>query len=198
MKFSKAHIHRRVYTIPQLRFEDQRLSSFSGLVVIQALLKKLALRARLKRCFHPIPRRPIIGFELTVLLLVVHLMLGYRKLREMERYKDDPLVLRLLGLRRLPDVSTVTRRLSQVDRESVALVRRMNRELVLAPLATAGPARLTMDFDGSVAEYGSVCRRDGRRVQQREKGQTQLLPAVLHDRPNRPGAGPGSSTWECA
>ena len=60
-------------------------------------------------------------------------MLGNRRLREMERYEDDP-VLRALGLRRLPDVSTVSHRLSELDRESIRKVRKVNRSLVLEPL----------------------------------------------------------------
>src|SRR5690606_5332242 len=39
-----------------------------------------------------------------VLMLVVHLLLGFRRLRERDYYRDDPLVQRVLGLRRLPDV----------------------------------------------------------------------------------------------
>jgi hypothetical protein len=176
VKFSKAHIHRRVYAIPQLRFEDQRLSSFSGLVIAQTLFQKLDLRARLKRCFHHIRHHPIVGFEVMALLLVVHLMLGYRRLREMERYKDDPLVLRLLGLRRLPDVSTVTRRLAQVDRESIVHIRQMNRELVLQPLATATLARLTMDFDGSVLSTARFAEGSAVGFNKEKKGARSYYP----------------------
>ncbi len=32
MKYNKAQIHSRIYSIPQLKFEDQRLTSFAGLV----------------------------------------------------------------------------------------------------------------------------------------------------------------------
>ena len=38
------------------------------------------------------------GHHLIVLLLIVHLLLGFRRLREVDYYRDDPLVLRLLGL----------------------------------------------------------------------------------------------------
>ena len=79
MKYSKAQIHRRVYSIPELRFEDQRLSSFSGLVVIQALLKKLNLRTRLKSCFQHIQNSAIVGFNVIALLIIVHVMLGFGK-----------------------------------------------------------------------------------------------------------------------
>jgi hypothetical protein len=112
---------------PELRFEDQRLSPFSGLVVIQALIKELALGGRLKGCFEHLQHNRIVGFNVVTLLLIVHLMLGYRRLREVERYQEDPLVL-LLGLSRMPDISTVTRRLSQVDREGVRNVGEMNLE----------------------------------------------------------------------
>jgi hypothetical protein len=85
-----------------------------------------------------------------VLLLVVHVLLGYRKLREMEYYRDDPMVLRLLGLTRLPDVSTVSRRLGSLDGESCGQVRRLSGELVLERLAEERLGRATLDFDGSV------------------------------------------------
>jgi len=101
VKYSKAQIHRRVYSFPELRFEDQRLSSFSGLVVIQALLKKLNLRVRLKGCFQHIQSSAITGFHVITVLLILHLMLGYRRLREMERYADDPMVLSYENNKRL-------------------------------------------------------------------------------------------------
>ncbi len=50
----------------------------------------------------------------------MHLLLGYRKLRDMDYYRDDPMVKRLLGVTRLPDVSTVSRALARVDQDSGA------------------------------------------------------------------------------
>ena len=47
-----------------------------------------------------------------VLLLIVHLLLGFRRLRDVDYYRDDPLVRRLLGLHRLPDVATLCRTLA--------------------------------------------------------------------------------------
>ena len=55
--------------------------------------------------------------------MVVHLLLGFRRLRELDYYRDDPLVLRLMGLRKLPDVSTISRALSQMEQEGVEKVR---------------------------------------------------------------------------
>jgi|TARA_Y100000031_G_scaffold94555_1_gene103930 hypothetical protein len=176
VKYSKAQILHRVHNIPELRFEDQRLSSFSGLVVIQALFKKLNLRAQLKRCFQHIQNSKVIGFSVTTILLIIHSMLGYRRLREMERYKEDPIVLRTLGLSRLPDVSTVSRRLSEVDRESIVKVREMNRDLVLGPLTAMLISRLTMDFDGSVLSTGRFAEGTAVGFNKQKKGKRSYYP----------------------
>jgi len=176
VKFSKAHSQRRAYRIPELRFEDQRLSSFSGLVVVQALLSKLQLRESLRRCFCHLHSSAINGFQVICLLLVVHLMLGYRRLRELDRYREDPLVLRTLGLRRMPDVSTVSRRLSEVDKQSVDKVRVVNGQIVLEPLAAARPARLTLDFDGSVLSTGRFAEGTAVGFNKQKKGKRSYYP----------------------
>lgn len=92
----------------------------------------------------------IFGHHLVVMLLVVHLLLGFRRLRAVDYYRDDPLVLRILGLRKIPDVSTISRTLSSMDSQSVDNVRVMSRSLVLQGLQREGLPRITLDFDGSV------------------------------------------------
>jgi hypothetical protein len=98
VKLSKSQIHLSVQSIPELRFEDQRLSSFSGCVVVQRLFQQLKLRERLRECFAHREDRLIVGFPSIVLIMIVHLILGFRRLRDIERYGEDPVVLRTLGL----------------------------------------------------------------------------------------------------
>ena len=38
MKYSKSQIMSRAYKIPELKFEDQNLTSFAGLVIFQPLM----------------------------------------------------------------------------------------------------------------------------------------------------------------
>ena len=85
-----------------------------------------------------------------MLLLVVHLLLGFRRLRALDCYKNDPMVKRILGLSRLPDVATVSRALKDADAESVKKTRALNRGLVLDRLAELDLPLVTIDFDGSV------------------------------------------------
>ena len=150
MKSSKAQILAKVHKIPTIRFEDQRLTSFSGLVIFQALFSNMQLKKRLRSCFDHLKTSPIFGRHLIVMLLIVHLLLGFRRLREMDYYRDDPMVLRLLGLRNLPDVSTVSRALSKMEIEGVENFRDLCRELVIEGLHREVFPRLTFDFDGSV------------------------------------------------
>jgi len=146
----KSQIQVKVHKIPAIRFEDQRLTSFSGLLIFQALFSRLNLKRRLKECFRHMKISPIFGRHLVVMLLIVHLLLGFRRLREVDYYRDDRLVLRLMGLRKLPDVSTISRSLSQMEHESVENVRDLSRMLVIEGLKREALPRLTLDFDGSV------------------------------------------------
>jgi hypothetical protein len=150
VKSSKAQIEAKIHKIPVIRFEDQRLTSFSGLLIFQALFKRMNFKRRLKSCFSHLKVSPIFGRHLIVMLLVVHLILGFRRLRELDYYSDDPLVLRLMGLRKLPDVSTVSRALSNMGTEEVEKVRELARSLVIEGLSRERLPRLTLDFDGSV------------------------------------------------
>lgn len=150
VKSSKSQIHAKYHRIPTIRFEDQQLTSFSGLLIFQLLFKHLNLKQRLKRCFSHLKVFPIFGHHLVVMLLIVHLLLGFRRLRETDYYRDDPLVLRLMGLRKIPDVSTISRTLSGMDLQGFDNVRDLSRSLVVEGLQREQFPRLTLDFDGSV------------------------------------------------
>jgi hypothetical protein len=150
VKSSKAQIRANFHKIPQMRFEDQKLTSFSGLLVFQLLFKRLNLKARLKRCFDHLTESPIYGRHLIVMLLIIHMLIGFRRLREVDYYREDPLVLRLMGLRKLPDVSTISRALSKMETDGVENVRRLSRSIVVKGLQREALPRLTLDFDGSV------------------------------------------------
>jgi len=146
-----------------LRFEEQALTSFSGLV------------PRLRRGFRHRPATAIYPLHRIVLLLVVHLLLGFRCLRESRFYADDPMVKRVLGLVRLPDVATISRQHSSLDEQSVERLEALRTELVLDRLAVLPATRLTLDFDGSV--LGTGRRAEGAAVGfNKKKGQRSYYP----------------------
>jgi hypothetical protein len=150
VKSSKSQIHAKFHKIPTIRFEDHQLTSFSGLLIFQLLFKRLNLKHRLKNCFSHLKVSPIFGHHLVVMLLIVHLLMGFRRLREVDYYRDDPLVLRIMGLRKIPDVSTISRTLSTMGSPGADNVRVLSRSLVIEGLQRQRFPRLTLDFDGSV------------------------------------------------
>lgn len=150
MKFRRSEVRRQAHALPVIKFESQSLTSFAGLVIFQQLFAILDLKTRLRVCFRHLAAGKIFGRATIFLQLVVHLLLGFRELRDSQAYRDDPMVQRLLGLHRLPDVATLSRMLKEADAKTVQNLRRLLRDTVFERLATLGLARVTLDFDGSV------------------------------------------------
>jgi hypothetical protein len=150
MKSSRKSVRAKASALPKLRFEDARLTSFAGLVVVARLWTRLQLKARLQTCFRHLSRGQIFDRATLFLQLIVHLLLGFRELRDVAHYQDDPLVQRVLGLKRIPDASTLSRMLRKADAKSVASLRQLLSELVLERLRALKLKRVTLDFDGSV------------------------------------------------
>jgi len=150
MKSSKSHVQSKAYSLPELKFENQSLPSFAGLVILQKLFAAINLKQHLQRCFTHLNSGKIFDRATIFLPLVVPLILGYRELQDSRYYRDDPLVKRLLGLKQLPDVATLSRALKQASVQSVKHLRTLLRELVFDRLQALCPARITLDFDGSV------------------------------------------------
>jgi hypothetical protein len=150
MKFRRSEVHRQAHVLPALKFEKHALTSFAGLVVFQQLFALLDLKARLRACFRHLAGGKIFGPATIYLQMIIHLLLGFRDLRDSRAYRDDPLVTHILGLKCLPTVATISRMLAHADARSVEAVRRLLRELLFERLAILGLARLTLDFDGSV------------------------------------------------
>ena len=195
MKSSKAQIQAKFHKFPVIRFEDQQLTSFSGLLIFQQLFKRMDLKQRLKRCFAHLKVSPIFGRHLVVLLLIIHLLLGFRRLREVDYYRDDPLVLRLMGLRRLPDVSTISRALSQMESDGVENVRQLSRSIVIEGLQREQLPRITLDFDGSVQSTKGHAEGTAVGFNKKKKGARSYYPlfctvaqtAQFFDLHHRPG-----------
>jgi hypothetical protein len=146
------------------------------LVLIQELFRRLALKERLRRCFEHCGVSPIFGHATVVLSLVLHLLMGFRELRAIRYYADDPLVRRTLGLRRLPDVATLSRALAQADSKSVTHLHRLLRGLVVTRLAQLDLARVTLDFDGSVIGTGRFAEGTAVGFNRKKKGQRSYYP----------------------
>jgi len=157
MKIAKSLFRARKTTLPDIRFEKQNLTSFAGIVVFQKLFADIDLNKRLSRCRPNTPRRTHASFTLLMRLLIVHALLGMRKLRDVDLYREDPVVKGALGVAAVPSVPTISRMLYDCDQSSVESLRVQNRDMVAERLTTEGLATVTLDFDGSViSTYGKA------------------------------------------
>jgi hypothetical protein len=178
MRSSKTQILSKVHAIPSIRFCDQTLTSVSGLVLFQLLFERLNLKKKLRHTFKHLSNQGDFKFAELFLVLVVHILLGYRKLSDIEYYKDDPIVARVLGLRRLPDGSTLSRRLRGADMQAVAEHQAMNRTLVLDRLVAEKLKRITMDFDGSVCSTRRYAEGTAVGFNRKRKGERSYYPLL--------------------
>jgi hypothetical protein len=179
MKLSRGQIHRQDRGhLPSLRFQGQRLTSFSGLILFQTLIIRLDLRARLRKCFQHLKAEHVYGYGTVVLGLVIHILLGYRELRDIKYYRDDPIVLRALSLKRLPTVSTISRILASIDIPGVKQLRALLRGLVLNRLASLACRRITLDFDGLVIRTNRWAEGTAVGFNPRKKGQRSYYPLL--------------------
>ena len=176
MKHSKADVHGKATTALKLRFESQALTSYSGLILFQHFFAQMGLKERLRACFRHLKVSPIYGHHVIMMLLVVHLVLGHRRLRDLEYYRDDEMVKRVLGLKRLPDVATVSRALASADERSVHKVREASTSIVLERLGEEKLARVTLDFDGSVQSTGRRAEGTAVGFNKKKKGERSYYP----------------------
>lgn len=177
VKSSKAKIRAAFHKIPTLCFTASRqLTSYSGLVVFQALFAKMALKDRLRRCVSAVHNQ--IYEPATVLMtILLMLLLGFRRLRDLDYCREDPMLSRVLGLRRLPDVATVSRHLARLGRAQLDGLRaQCIREPVLERLEAERFARITVDFDGVVQSTSGHAEGSAIGFNRRRKGARSYYP----------------------
>ena len=152
MNVSRATVQSKASCLPEIRFDlAEGLTSYSGLVIFAALFKKLKLRTRLKGCFsHLSSRKTAYQNARIFLLLVVHILLGFRRLRGLHYYRHDPLVAQTVGLKRLLHPTSLGRSLRRMDEKAQTKVGLLFTELVCDRLTLMKPSHITLDFDGTV------------------------------------------------
>lgn len=177
MKVSRKSTQSKTHAIPNIQFQDQQLTSFAGTTLLQQLFNRLKLKHKIGECFvHLAGNNPAYSHCMIVMILIVHLFLGKRRLQDIQYYCDDPMVLRLLGLNSMPNCSTISRRMAQMDEKSVVGLREVNRDLVLTRLNKQNLNRLTLDFDGSVLSTGRSAEGTAVGFNKKKKGQRSYYP----------------------
>ena len=138
-------------------FEDVRLSSHAGLVLVQAFAEKLGVAAVLDEEVHVKQRARGYGESAAILGLVHNLVVGGDCLTDLEVLRGDPGSQTLLGVAAVLAPTTAGEFLRKFDIGDLHDLRRANKRLQarLHPHQTASSC--TLDLDSSV--YEQACQR---------------------------------------
>jgi len=152
VKVAKKQIVSRKRLLPIIKYADQNLTSFSGLIIFQSLFQRIGLAGSLKDvCSQLRPKVTRQYSHGTILFfLILHQIIGFRKLRDADFYRDDPMVKNTLNLKTIPSVPTVSRMLSDFDQTALERFHEYNSALVITRLKNEKFSRVTIDFDGTV------------------------------------------------
>jgi hypothetical protein len=150
MKFSRKKVNRKAHAYVHLQFESSQLTSFGGLLIVQEFFSTLRLTDRLRDVFHRRQAGKVYRPHKLFLQLIVHLLLGFRSLRDVVCYQQDALVKRVLGMDCIASPATLSRMLSDVTDAEIVHLRDCMSSHVLQRLEQLSLRRITLDFDGSI------------------------------------------------
>ncbi len=106
---SQADVRGKVGTALGVGFESQNLTSCSGLILFQRFLSLVGIKERPWGCFHHPQGRPVYSHHVIMMLLVVQLIIGRRRFRDVEYYRDDEMLKRLYNVRWHPRAQSHSR-----------------------------------------------------------------------------------------
>lgn len=176
-KYSKNALLGRTRAVEAVTFEDQQLTRFGGLAVIQDFFARIDLKQRLRDALAGLGGGGCYGYPRLILTLIVHHLLGFRELRERDDYGDDPMVLRTLGLARVPSVSTLSR-LGKAPKEMIDRLRCFLADRVIDTAAAHKLRRVTLDFDGSVQSTRRRAEASAVGYNTKRKGERSYFPLL--------------------
>jgi len=137
-----------------LRYERTGLTSYAGLEFVRRYLRTIDFAALVRRELTMALPASDFGVAGMVMTVVALLLSGGRRVRHLQYLTDDPIVLRLCGLRRLPTSRTVGRWLASFRARHLPALQRVIAELAARVIRQTGQRRLTIDVDGTVVSTG--------------------------------------------
>lgn len=156
MRLSRAEFHARCKSFLSIEFAAQDITAFGGLELMRRYLALIELGRRVRTVFV----RYEVGGDYRaidmILVILVLILVGGRRLEHLNYICDDPLVQRFCGLLRLPRERSVSRWLKRFGHKSLMALVEINSQIVSEAIEKQSLARLTFDVDGSVITTGAT------------------------------------------
>jgi hypothetical protein len=139
----------------KIEFASQEITAFGGLELIGRYFRLMKLHRRVQSVFA----RYGVGGDYRaidmILVIVVLILAGGRRLDHLNYFCEDPLVKRFCGLLRLPRERSVARWLKRFTHKSLEALVEINSQMACEAVEKEKLGRLTLDIDGSVITTGA-------------------------------------------
>jgi len=157
----------------QLRFSENAITHYGGMVLIQRFCQLLGLRRLIRRRLHASWRTSEYDASTLVMAILYAIIMGLKRITKTEILQYNGTLLRLLGLRRFPEQSTLRRCLRQLSPKQIrqlATIHDQFRQRLFADHRSR--TSLTLDLDSVVlvvygkqqrAQFGYNPKRPGHR-----------------------------------
>jgi len=155
VRLSRADFHSACKGFFKIEFASQDIPAFGGLELIGRYFRLIKLHRRVQSVFA----RYGVGGDYRaidmILVIVVLILVGGRRLDHLNYLCEDPLVKRFCGLLRLPRERSVARWLKRFTHKTLEALVELNSEIVCETILKERLGRLTLDIDGSVITTGA-------------------------------------------
>jgi hypothetical protein len=147
VRLSKSQVRAQVKSNLAITFSDERISAHGGLELFRRYFAAIDLAGRLRRALGDAGDY---GAARLVLAVIGLLLAGGRRLAHLAVLANDPLLLRLAGLARMPSDRTVARWMADAAQTVVEAIASVVRDVAHDAIAALELARLTLDLDGTI------------------------------------------------
>ena len=155
MRLSRADFYSPCKSFLKIEFAAQDITAFGGLELMRRYLALIDLGGRVRAVFD----RYEVGGDYRcidmVLVILVLILVGGRRLDHLNYVCEEPLVKRFCGLLRMPRERSVARWLKRFTHKSLRALVELNSQIVYEAIEKQLLARLTLDIDGSVITTGA-------------------------------------------
>jgi hypothetical protein len=180
VRLSRTDFHSVCKSFSKIEFASQDITAFGGLELIGRYFRLIKLHRRVQAVFA----RYGIGGDYRaidmILVIVVLILVGGRRLDHLNYLCEDPLVKRFCGLLRLPRERSVARWLKRFTHKSLQALVELNSQMVCEAIEKEKLGRLTLDIDGSVVTAGASVSWAFRGFNPHRRKDSSYYPILAH------------------
>ena len=180
VRLSRADFRSACKSFFRLEFASQDITAFGGLELIRRYFGLIKLSRSVRSVFA----RYDLGGDYRaidmILVIIVLILVGGRRLDHLNYLCEDPLVKRFCGLLRLPRQRSVARWLKRFTHKSLAALVEINSQIVCKAIDKEKLGRLTLDIDGSVITTGASVAWAFRGFNPHHRKEPSYYPILAH------------------